>query len=183
MSIKINNQIVINNSGDLSITRLQVAGAGYFGVSSPSAFGTVSGYTSGGRPTPAFIGTNVIDKFPFSTDANAASVGVLSQARRPIAGQSSFVSGYSTGGYVPPVQTTIDKFPFATDANATFVGNLTQTKTRIAGQSSSISGYASGGQIGSSVNVIEKFSFATSNNATAVGALTLARDGAAGQQS
>ena len=46
------------------------------------------------------------------------------------AGQSSDVSGYSTGGLAPPAtgdSNTIDKFPFATDGNATDVGDLTSS--------------------------------------------------------
>ena len=45
--------------------------------------GTVSGYTSGGGPGQ----TNVIDKFPFASDANATDVGDLTQARQGGAGQ------------------------------------------------------------------------------------------------
>ena len=51
-----------------------------------------------------------------------------------VAGQSSDVSGYSSGGRTPPFLNTIDKFPFAADANATDVGDLTQAKSNMAGQ-------------------------------------------------
>ena len=46
--------------------------------------GSTSGYTSGGLTPP---GSNVIDKFPFSADANATDVGDLTQVRYGLAGQ------------------------------------------------------------------------------------------------
>ena len=78
--------------------------------------------------------TNVIEKFPFASDANATDVGDLTQARRNPAGQSSDASGYTSGGFVPPQVNTIDKFPFAADANATDVGDLTQARFIQTGQ-------------------------------------------------
>ena len=49
---------------------------------------TTNGYTSGGavgnNPAPIL---NIIEKFPFSTDANATDVGDLTQARRDTTGQ------------------------------------------------------------------------------------------------
>ena len=149
--------------------------------------GTVSGYTSGGRnsTSPPEV-TNRIDKFPFATNANATDVGDLTLERRAVTGQSSDVSGYTSGGYpsggyvppgIPPSVNIIDKFPFAADANATDVGDLLSRRNSLAGQSSSVSGYVSG-----SSNVIEKFPFASNGNATDVGDLTVGRSGA-GQSS
>jgi hypothetical protein len=79
---------------------------------------------------------NIIDKFPFASDANATDVGDLTQARSQATGQSSKVSGYTSGGTVPGPSATnrIDKFPFASDSNATVVGNLTQGRFNAAGQ-------------------------------------------------
>ena len=87
------------------------------------------GYNSGGYSPPY---SNVIDKFPFASDANATDVGDLTIARYAPAGQSSEDYGYTSGGI--PVTDRIDKFPFASDANATDVGNLTSTKYKMAGQ-------------------------------------------------
>jgi hypothetical protein len=90
----------------------------------------VSGYTSGGfgrlppgspRPASPASDRNIIDKFPFATNANATDVGDLTRAIHLPAGQSSTVSGYTSGGSNSNV---IDKFPFATNANATDVGDL-----------------------------------------------------------
>jgi hypothetical protein len=148
---------------------------------------TESGYTSGGLTfSPAEATSNIIDKFPFATDANATDVGDLTQARYGSAGQSSAESGYTSGGAtLPGFTNVIDKFPFAVDANATDVGDLTQARRDTAGQSSTESGYNSGGLASGSVtsNIIDKFPFATDGNATDVGDLTQARRGAAGQSS
>ena len=151
---------------------------------------TVSGYTSGGRAgenPPVPYGTpvdNIIDKFPFATNANATDVGNASLDRGRSAGQSSTVSGYTSGGGAGGYGWTgnvIDKFPFATDSNATDVGDLTVTRVGPVGQSSDVSGYTSGG--GPVSNVIDKFPFATNANATDVGDLTFARYDGASQSS
>jgi hypothetical protein len=141
--------------------------------------GTISGYTSGGAINVPPTSVNTIDKFPFATNASASDVGDLSANRRDSAGQSSTVSGYTSGGASSNV---IDKFPFATDGNATDVGDLSQGRYRAASQSSTVSGYTSGGAF-PSVNTIDKFPFAADANATDVGDLTQARYGAAGQSS
>ena len=102
----------------------------------------MSGYTSGGygrlppgSPRPASPATyrNIIDKFPFATDANATDVGDLTVARSSSAGQSSTVSGYASAGYTGDAVNVIDKFPFATDANATDVGDISTTISSAAG--------------------------------------------------
>jgi hypothetical protein len=162
--------------GDLTFHSYYVAGQS----------STVSGYTSSRNvfnvPPPGNSSSNIIDKFPFATDANATDVGDLSVTRRSAAGQSSTVSGYASGGNLPTNfrSNTIDKFPFAADANATDVGDLTVVRSSASGQSSTVSGYASGGVSGS--NVIDKFPFATDANATDVGDLSVVQELAVGQQ-
>ena len=142
--------------------------------------GSVSGYTSGGGPS-----SNVIDKFPFSSDTNASDVGDLTQARNRLSGQSSSISGYTSGG--PPSVNTIDKFPFSSDANATDVGDTISNANAPAGQSSESHGYATGtgtSPPGSGATiVIEKFPFSSDTNASDVGDLTQARREGAGQSS
>ena len=111
---------------------------GRYGATGQSS--TVSGYTSGGRTAPGVVpyGTstdNIIDKFPFATNANATDVGDLTVARYDAAGQSSTASGYTSGGYLTPGgRNIIDKFPFAADANATDVGDLVLASYSLAGQ-------------------------------------------------
>ena len=149
---------------------------------------TVSGYTSGGRAPDNAPGSvdNIIDKFPFATNANATDVGDASLNRGRSAGQSSTVSGYTSGGGPGAYGWTgnvIDKFPFATDSNATDVGDLTFARSEGASQSSTVSGYTSAGYAPpGATNIIDKFPFATDANATDVGDLVLASYSLAGQQ-
>ena len=117
---------VIDAEGNLVIENL------YSGSVSlkTQAQGLVSGYNSGSASPNSY--SNVIEKFPFSSDANTTDVGDLTQARNTAAGQSSTASGYSSGGN--GAVNTIDKFPFGTDGNATDVGDLTQAREQVAGQ-------------------------------------------------
>ena len=90
--------------------------------------GVTSGYASGGNITGPSK-QNIIDKFPFSSDANATDVGDLTQGRYLLAGgQSSGTHGYSSGGYIVPDVNVIDKFTFSADFKATDVGDLTQAR-------------------------------------------------------
>ena len=149
--------------------------------------GSTSGYASGGEGAPSspYTMSNVIDKFPFASDANATDVGDLTQARIRLTGQSSKNHGYASGGTGQPpysnpyASNIIDKFSFSSDANATDVGDLTQGRKSIAGQSSSTHGYVSGGSHTTNDynNVIDKFSVSSDGNATDVGDLTVARGG------
>jgi len=142
-----------------------------------------NGYVSGGKNASAgSIDVNIIQKFPFASDSNATDVGDLTIDRSGSCGQSSSVSGYTSGGVPGPVD-TIDKFPFASDSNATDVGDLLNTKGNGSGQSSSVSGYVTGGGGDpSSWNMIQKFSFTTDGNSTDVGDLLGTSFHAAGQQ-
>jgi hypothetical protein len=101
------------------------------GQSTPIFQGSNYGYISGGRD-PAL--SNAIEKFPFSSDADATDVGDLSVARGIASGQSSTVSGYTSGGYDTGPSNVIDKFPFSSDANATDVSDLTVSRYGSAGQ-------------------------------------------------
>jgi hypothetical protein len=168
----------------IEFTGDQVLANQYIDCSKVPVQGTVSGYISGGdAPTPTGGPTlHSIEKFSFTSDANATDVGELSVCRSNLAGQSSTVSGYSSGGGNPSGfgSDIIDKFPFASDSNATDVGNLSNVKrTKVAGQSSDNHGYTSGGDLENPSNgqptlcdVIDKFPFASDGNATDVGNLT-----------
>jgi hypothetical protein len=164
--------------GDLTQARFGING----GQSSET-----HGYASGGRVSPPNFGNTTIDKFPFSTDANATDVGdVLFTSM--VAGQSSVDNGYLAGGYGDPspagetYRNAIQKFPFATDANATDVGDLTQGRYGAAGSSSATNGYSMGGWLPGVSNVIDKFPFSTDTNATDVGNLAQSRYGGGGAQ-
>ena len=83
------------NSSDVGDLTISVNGSS--GQSSAS-----HGYNSGGSvfaaPGSYYEGTNVIDKFPFASDANASDVGDTTQARQSLGGQSSLTNGYISGG-------------------------------------------------------------------------------------
>jgi len=166
-------------TADANATDVGELNQGRYSLSGQSS--SSSGYSSGGNngvTSPAF--ENKIDKFPFSSDSSATDVGDLTQNRQGVAGQSSQVSGYTSGGATPPSNNldTIDKFPFSSDANATDIGELSATKNGAAGQSSNENGYTSGGY-----NGIDKFPFASDTNASDVGDLVSPRFGLAGQSS
>ena len=194
MTFSVNGYTIVDTNRNASFASANVSVS--VGVLNNTTYtqaqGTVSGYTSGGLTTaPPSTQTNTVDKFPFATNSNASDVGDLTVARRLTSGQSSTVSGYTSGGFIPsPTPTyynTIDKFPFATDANATTVGALTVARNQATGHSSTVSGYTSGGYIGSAPNAgentIDKFPFASDVNATDVGDLTQFRYLVTGQSS
>ena len=85
MSYKVNGVDVIDENKDGFFDSATLSAADSFvGVAlpPPTAFGSVSGYSSGGTPS-----VNTIDKFPFASDANATDVGDLTQARYAATGQ------------------------------------------------------------------------------------------------
>ena len=99
-------------------------------------------------------------------------------------GQSSEVSGYTSGGRVGISVNPIDKFPFASDANATDVGDTLVAVKEGSGSSSTSHGYIAGGEDTSArISTIQKFPFAADANATDVGDLTTTRGSMAGQSS
>lgn len=206
MTLKLSDTAVIFDSGGDTVlvcdsfdyTQLIISGAdsdnalpsdyvsNYFGFT----VGTHNGFTMGGW-TPGQ--KDEIDKFYFSTEADADDIADLSVARYGAAGTFSGTHGYAAGGQGGPLASelnVIDKFPFSSEDDATDVGNLSVIRSTIqAGQSSTTHGYASGGmeQGGFSYanrsNVIDRFPFATDTNATDVGNLTDGRWNAAGHQS
>jgi len=152
---------------------------------------STDGYTSGGLaygPGPfgdQYFYTNTVDKFPFSSDANATDVGDITQGKYYIAGQSSSSHGYSSTGFGPPIpgrSNVIDKFPFASDTNASDVGDATVAKESSAGNSSSSFGYITGGSVPPDTNVIEKFPFASDANSTDIADLTVSQRRRTGTQ-
>ena len=125
--------------------------------------GEVSGYTSGGG-NPSEV--DIIDKFPFTSDASASDVGELTAAIEAGAGHSSTTHGYTSGGRLPGDIDTIQKFPFTSDSPASDVGELITADAGIGGASSFDNGYTifNGG-------AIEKFPFSVDSSASDVGEL------------
>ena len=136
------------------------------------------GYVSGGYNPPVVpVASSTIDKYPFSTDANATDVGDLTQARYRCEGCSSSIYGYVAGGQTPTSVNTIDKFQFGSDGNATDVGDLTATRNYLHGAQSSENGYWA------QATDIEKISFASEGNASDIGDLTTSQVGGGGASS
>lgn len=145
--------------------------------------GELYGYASGGLSGAA--ATSSIDKFSFTSDGNATTVGNITVARYMIAGHSSITHGYTSGGRVSGDYNIIDKFAFATDGNATDVGDLSQTRVIHAGVSDKAggSGYSAGGYSGGTINSIDKFSFISDGNAIDHADLSRARERCTDQSS
>ena len=123
MVYRINRDPIIDDNRVLRVDRMRV---GSFSQSYQFQ-GSTSGYTSGGNPiNPA---GNIIDKYPFASNANATDVGDLTQKREVATGQSSGASGYTSGGISPAYTNVIDKFPFsAIDKTEILPGKLLATK-------------------------------------------------------
>lgn len=155
--------------------------AGYFATAKNQ--GETSGYTAGGlhpqHPAPTTI--NVIDKWPFSSDANATDVGDLTSDTRSAAGVSSPAHGYVVGGYNPVDGglTKIARFAYASDGNAADHGDLAAVSYHNAGSQDKDHGYSLGGfsppfpSPTADLDVIEKFPFANSNGGVDQGNLSI----------
>lgn len=174
-------------SSDSNATDVGDLTAGKYRAGTTGQSSSVSGYTAGSGPnTPPAPRTNVIEKFPFSTNNNSTDVGDLPIVVNRGSGQSSSLNGYQSGGAAPGgsyITNSINKFPFATDTNGSDVGDLLVAKVEQAGQSSTTHGYTTGGTYPANVNNIDKFPFASDTNASDVGDLTSARSGLTGQSS
>ena len=157
-----------STSGEMYILTDATAGANVWtnvgagsGNIDPWAFqGTSYGYTCGGT-SPV---TNIIDKYSFTSDANATDVGDMLYGAQGMCGGKSTTYGYGAGG--EPSKVDINKFPLASDSNATDVGDLAVGRNSSASCFTNTHGYMGGGYIGSSTNTnqIERNSFASDGN-------------------
>jgi len=196
MAIDINGNCVVFNGEALCSTP---AGADYAGVICHQGFcdtrltpqqGTISGYAFGGS-----CGTDhgAIQKFPFSSDTNAADVGEAAVALRNHAGASSATNGYAVGGegVSPfPSQFTdiMQKFPFTSDAPANEIGELACGMETSTGSASSINGYLNGTGSTSTdptspTDAIHCYPFSSDTPATDIAELSQARRFGAGVSS
>lgn len=111
--------------GDITANRCKISG-----TNSESRGYVAGGNTSSPTNTPIL---NIIDKFPFSTDANSTDVGDIVSSRWDTTGVSSATHGYAAGGTTsspggtPGMTNIIEKYSFDTDGNSTDVGDLTET--------------------------------------------------------
>ena len=151
--------------------------------------GYVTGGASAGPPPPNTSGTNDIEKFAFTNDANGTDVGDLTVAKVGRAGQNSTTDGYASGGVDAPGSSfvnVIDKYSFTSDGNSTDVGDITggpSGRYGGAGSSSTTHGYTAGGMNPPYSNIIDKFPFAADGNATDVGDIIATKRYGAGQTS
>ena len=142
------------------------------------------GYTSGGNnvepgtPSTYLYESNVIDRYPFAADANAADVGnLLSNTGSNAAGvtDDGNSKGYHCGGMWPRTN-TIQVYSFASSSNSSDTGgNIWAAANFLTGNASDTHGYVSGGRVSPSDpgdNQIGKFSFASVGNTSDVGNLT-----------
>lgn len=122
---------------------------------------------SGSLFSPFSSYSNVIDKFPFASNANATDVGDTTIAGHYWAdGCSSTTHGYALAGSDPVAPGNsykgIEKYPFASDANATDVGDLTHN----AGLSAACASSETDGIVApGSSDKMSKFPFATDTSA------------------
>jgi hypothetical protein len=186
MGYKIKGVDILNDSAQLVnsvyVRVLNTNGhyAGVFSASSPLQ-GTTTGFISGGNTSPSAT-TDTVGKISFaSANTNSTSHSTLTVSRGGVQGQSSEVSGYTSGGVDGSftAHDTIDKFAFASTANATDVGNLTGAGSAFASQSSADNGYL----VGVPNVQIQKFPFAADANSVLVGTLTTPKAGSAGHSS
>ena len=165
MTFKINNDFIFDPGANgtfgsvWATTRVSTALA-----LSPTFQGTTHGYNAGGADG-GFTVTNIIDRFPFATVANATDVGDLAAVKSGGAGASSSTHGYTAGGLE---DLTIQKFNFSTggSTSATIGQMFSEPGTgHGGGQWSTTHGYV----VRSS---IQRFPFSTDSNSTITGYLT-----------
>ena len=141
--------------------------------------GTQYGYALGGRVNPGT--SNVIQKYSYTSDANATDVGDLTQAVwSRTAAVSSTTHAMNCGGYAPgatpagwPHATNIDKIAYASDGNATETGDLNDKFGDGGAHQDDTHGYLSGGLAGPSLpstqaagNTIQRFALASTSGDT-----------------
>ena len=158
-----------------------------WGVGEGSSFqfqGTQFGFcTHGNHPQ-----VHRIQKYSFTSDANATHVNFLTYSCQASSGGRSQTHGYAAGGEIQgqPNTDIINRYSFASGEPAEAIpGTLTVPRTMWGGQgaSSGVAVYWHGGSSSTNWNTIDKHLTATDNNATDVGDLHSGRYGAAGASS
>ena len=138
--------------GDLTVARSNCSAGQTSSTHGYAAAGGTGGSFTNPEYGPGCIRTtsNVIDKYPFSSDANATDVGDVAVAVVGACGISSTTHGYYYGGKTSTIHTTVDdfgRFPFASDGNATNVTDLggAYGGYHSAGMQSTTHGFINGG--------------------------------------
>jgi len=152
------------------------------------AFGGVGGgesygWAGGGYPGPL----NSIDRFSFTSDANATDAGDLTRTTNAFSPSASTTHGYVCGGADVPAAQALERFQFSTQGNSVDIGDcdLHRNTPNTTCANSSTYGYCAGGSpnSGGSQGKYIKFNFSASSTITQVGSLTGTRSGAAGSAS
>ena len=168
------------NSTD--ICNLSAVVAGCSGNSSQTHGYRHGGYASG-APGPQ---QNIIEKFPFATEANTSDVGDLPTTQGMCThsvNKTNWDYGFTQGGHWPAV-THIYKYSLVTDGDGADHGDLAVATGGIPGGCSSAThGYTAGGYGPPYMTTIQKHSFTTAGNATSVGNLVSAGHYGAGASS
>jgi len=140
--------------------------------------GTSFGYYAGGNlTTPSGHNSSKIEKFSFTSDANAVDTTAdLVKGVRYGAGSTSTTNGYAISGHngangspANSYITDIQKWSFASTANATVGAVSLHAGEGCGGHSSPDYGYTSAFYTSAPQNYIQKFTFASDNDATDVG--------------
>jgi len=154
-----------------------------------SGSSTTHGYVAGGSSPAGGVAprSNVIQKWPWTTDTNATDVGDLTAMYYGNVGASSTTHAYSIAGLRDGNNTSnnIEKYTFSSDANSTDVGDAVAPLRYGCGATGDTHGYSLGGvtPAGPAVDQMIKFPFATDENATDVGDLSRTYLRGAGSQS
>lgn len=167
-----------------------IIGDTYFSRNGPAEFASlINGYMASGTiigaGTPPTVLDTKVQKYNFSSFANATDVGDITVARWLQSGLSSNTNGYVAGGVsaTPAVRyRTIDRYNYANEGSSVFIGDLTANNGSTTAMTSRTDGYVMGGATSNNppapvvtTSVIDRFPFSTDRNATAVGNLISAR--------
>ena len=131
------------------------------------------GYVTGGNYTNGNVSRNYIQKFPFASDGDAATIGSLDYNTNGGGSHSTPHCGYVASGEMAGSSNfdAIQRFPLAADTNSTDVGDLGIRRQSVGSNSSDTHGYLSGGystpltppSSGANTDAIQKFPFAVSS--------------------
>jgi len=135
--------------------------------------GEVAGFQIGGSVPQR---TDVINKFSFTSDADATDHGDCTQAANAFAASSSKTHGFHAGGWNAAGSAALDvigKFAFSSNTTAADHGDLIGVRIYGAGCSSETHGYHASGHIvnGTAQNHIQKYAFTSNTTAADVGDL------------
>ena len=135
-----------------------------------SYVGSTSGYALGGA-TPS--DSDIMEKFPFSSDSSATDIGELAAGRFYGGGAQSQTDGYFVGGQNGGMYDAIQKFPFSSDTSAVDVAETANPFASGSYHSSETHGYTAGNlqNVDSRDERINKFPFSSDTNAVNTAAL------------